>query len=218
MNMRNRISPIYKCLFVFWAIYIAILLSCLFYPNNHVELLNGLKYTGGEINLFDLSRWLVLLVTPLIGNAIILDSLDRMEIFILVRVKKRYRFELYEMLFCFINVLCWVIMISIFYLIFIRKAFIIWFLIFISHQLMLTTITTVIYQISKKQVWTLLTPIVFLALVFMIGERIKLFAQYTPLCWGMYIRGNGGLKIILNILVMALTIALRRITYDKNSN
>ncbi|MCQ2534137.1 MAG: hypothetical protein MJ172_06185 [Clostridia bacterium] len=216
MNIKMR--PIYIVLFVFCGIYVAILLSCLFYPGNHLYILQGLKYNDGEINLFDLSRWLILLASPLIGNAIILDTLDKIEILTLIRIKKRKYLERNEILCCSINVSVWLVLISIFYAVFVQKNFVLWVLVFISHNMMLMIVTITIYRMMNKATWTLLAPTILFTFIFMIGEKTKLFAQCNPLCWGMYVRGDVVLKIILNIVVAVLTITIRRISYGKNNN
>lgn len=178
----------YVLCFPKWLVICMVLSIVLSFPVGQDVIFMGIPPAdiAGEIDLIQVGKWVALCCIPLLANGVILEHSKQIELFSLLRVKRRLSLRLQEVYACIICTIAWAVAI------FCVAA---WqlgndkavkiIILLLPNLMMWSGVGLVCYALSKRAAWSADIALTLLGGSCLIGTRFPTWMPYLPCAWGM---------------------------------
>lgn len=193
--------------------YASVIILCTAFPEWDDKILLGIseKQVLGVIDYIEFAKWSVLACSPILINGVILEKLEKISGFMIVRLGGLRRFKIYGLAFCAINSTLWSICLSA------RAGFVqgvnivLYFLIVWSNVLLFAALGCSVQSVAGARDLAGAIMIMVMGGVCIVGERLPAISRYLPTTWGMLSKSeiykpdgcSPASMIIMNILLGA---------------
>lgn len=190
----------------FVAAYLIVILYFVNRPARGEYIVFGLDRTMGEgVNYIALSRWLLLMCTPLVLNGVYFEKITQLETFICVRMKKLSEFRILLLIGAILNSLLWAVCL------FIGAVFkssfkfaLSQFVLSATNLAMWSAAEVILYLRFVRASWSGILSIGIVGGAYLLSEYIPILERFSPAIWGMLCRSKVYYKNGYQMLYMLL--------------
>ncbi len=168
-------------------LYASVIILCTAFPEWDDKILLGIseKQVLGVIDYVEFAKWSVLACSPILINGVILEKLEKISSFMIVRLGGLRRLRIYGLALCAINSTLWSLCLSA------RAGFVqginivFYFLIVWSNVLLFTALGSLVQSVTGARDLAGAIMIMVMGGMCIVGERFPAISQYLPTTWGM---------------------------------
>lgn len=159
----------------------------------------------GEIDYTALVRWLAMMTLPLLINGFYISRCRRIELFSILRFRKRESWLTQMMLGCILITVCYTVLLvlPLLYNQPVQTILPAWLLLTLN-MLLWTELLLLLNIVFPKASWTGIMCAAIICAVHVVGEQFPIISQWLPTTWGMYCRTDRELANGASVLFCAV--------------
>ncbi len=174
-------------------LYYFIMAACILPEIHGVRVVFGLppRFMEGGMDAIVFGRWLLVAETPILVNGLILERGSRIELFSMLRMKKRNSFRIKMLMLCVASGVIWSAVLGAGVLWSTDgKTALLYFIITVCSIIMWETVQVMIYFCFKKAFWSGAAILLLNAGSCLVGLYRESVFAYMPSAWGMLCRSS----------------------------
>ena len=143
----------------------------------------------GEIDYTALVRWLAMMTLPLLINGFYISRCRRIELFSILRFRRREAWLGHMVLGCIFITVCYTVLLvlPLFFSQSVQGILSAWILLTLN-MLLWTELLLLLNIVFPKTSWTGIMCAAIICAVHVVGEQFPIISQWLPTTWGMYCR------------------------------
>lgn len=166
---------------------------CIAHPVHGILVSLGIPaaVAGGSVDSLVFSRWLLMISVPLLANGFYLVRMNRIRMFVCLRLTSRVYFGNYLLGGCAVHAVLWAFMLCcITCWQFPVTHIAVFFLLLLLQFLLWGFVSLLLYLVCQKAAWSGIAALMSAGIAFLISAYLPQLTNYMPSTWGMYARSD----------------------------